>query len=245
VSQAVAFSVNAGGSLVQNGGFETGSFSAWVLDGMSTLVPTDPFASPVLYNVVVNRASGYPTIHTGNYGAFLGDSDLATVSQTLGTYPGQSYLLSFWLINTRDGDDQQFLVRWIPNGDSTDPVYSAVSPGILDWTQVRIVVTASAPGTVLQFASQNSAFGFGLDDISVTPIPPVAFTSTAVNGTSIEFHWRATPGLGYKVQYKSTVDAADWTDLGTVVASGDSASLSDTVDSSVEGGRYYRLVLGP
>ncbi|HUD84130.1 MAG TPA: protease pro-enzyme activation domain-containing protein, partial [Candidatus Saccharimonadales bacterium] len=72
-----------GGQLVQNGGFETGSFSSWT--------ETGNFA-----DASVNSNS--TAVHSGNYGAFLGAAgSLGYLSQSLPTVAGQLYLLSLWL----------------------------------------------------------------------------------------------------------------------------------------------------
>ncbi len=91
------FTLKVSNSLLQNGDFETGDFSGWTLAG-------NVFENGTLYNGVVGTTSltdgsGPDFIHSGNYGAFLGDTNPATLSQTIKTVPGRSYLLSFWLAN--------------------------------------------------------------------------------------------------------------------------------------------------
>ncbi len=58
--------------------------------------------------------SGPSFIHTGNYGAFLGDTNLASLSQTFQTIPGQNYLFSFWLVNPLAGAGQIFYANLTP-----------------------------------------------------------------------------------------------------------------------------------
>lgn len=246
VAQTVAFSLNVGGSLVQNGGFESGALTVWTLDGTGTFVPADPALVPTVYNAVKGNSSGYQVAHGGSWGMFMGDVQLATISQTLTTVPGQSYLLSFWINNPVDGFDQEFHAGWNPDGDPADPVYDLVGPGILPWTHLQWVVTASAPRTVLWLAAQNSAYGFGVDDVSVTPIPPVAIRSVARDGDVVVLGWRTAPGLPYQVQFKAALEDADWTDLGApVIPAGDDATAVDTPDAGDAAGRFYRLVPVP
>jgi hypothetical protein len=178
--QAVAGVIDVG--LVENGGFETGDFTAWTLVG-------DTSVNGNLYDGVVGVNSltdgtGYEYIHSGDYGAFLGDTNLATLSQILETTPGQSYRLSFWVDNppvTGTGL-QQFFAKWITNG-TADTVCSLVNPPVLAWTNVIAMVSATGTNTVLQFAAENVPGGFGLDDITVDPLIPPIFTSQPTNLT--------------------------------------------------------------
>ena len=69
-----------GGQLVQNGGFETGSFSSWTETGNF---------------VDCSVSSSSPAVHSGTYGALLGPAgSLGYLSQSLPTVAGQLYLLS-------------------------------------------------------------------------------------------------------------------------------------------------------
>jgi len=177
--QAVTGTLSVG--LLQNGGFETGDFSNWSLVG-------NPNVGGTLYNGVVDAnslidGSGPSFIHSGTYGAFLGDTNLATLSQTIQTTPGQSYLLSFWLDNPISGADQQFMVNWNTNNSSINQIYALNNPPVMPWTLVTFSLNATETNTTLQFVTQNPPNGFGLDDISVVAIAPPAFTSQPTNLT--------------------------------------------------------------
>ena len=104
IAQSESFTLQIGQSLVQNGGFETGDFTGWTLVG-NTIVYNWRGNSTV-YDAVEDAASGYDVVHSGTYGAFLGDDQLATLSQSLTTVAGQNYLLSFWLDNPVSGSVQ-------------------------------------------------------------------------------------------------------------------------------------------
>ncbi|HUC84231.1 MAG TPA: protease pro-enzyme activation domain-containing protein, partial [Candidatus Acidoferrales bacterium] len=93
-------------NIVQNGGFETGDFSDWTLVGDTITVRS-------VCNIVATDADYPGLVHSGTYGAFLGQSGYpATLSQALTTTPGQNYLVSFWLDNLVAGDYQQFSAFW-------------------------------------------------------------------------------------------------------------------------------------
>jgi hypothetical protein len=169
--------------VVQNGGFETGDFSNWTLVGNG--------GNPdYLYNGVVDAnyfGLGDNTcvqfVHSGAFGAALGDTNLAILSQTLPTVPGRKYLLSFWLDNPVSGAGEKFLVNWITNSTGTNRIYALTNPPVLAWRKLAFVVTATDTDTTLQFAAQNDQLFFGLDDVSVDSIFPPSVTTQPTNLT--------------------------------------------------------------
>ena len=74
--------------LVLNGGFETGDFTDWTLVG-DTTDGTNVYDGVVSANSLAD-GTGPDYIHSGTYGAFLGDNVLATLSQNVPTTPGQN-----------------------------------------------------------------------------------------------------------------------------------------------------------
>jgi hypothetical protein len=169
------FTLKVSNSLLQNGDFETGDFSGWTLVG-------SPNSFTITFNEVVglnslSDGSGPKFIHTGSYGAFLGDTNLATLSQTIPTIPGQSYLLSFWLDNPQGGTGQQFLVNWNTNSATTNQIYFVNNPGVLAWKNHTFVVRATDTNATLQFWAENLPDGFGLDDVSTIAVFAPAFTA--------------------------------------------------------------------
>ena len=142
--------VQASVPLVQNSGFETGSFSSWSLSGNTV-------------STFVSAVSSY--VHSGTYGAQLGPSvTLGYMSQTLATVPGQSYLLSFWLDNFASSGNE-FSVAW--NGST---LYDQINLPVFVWSNYVFAVTATNTSMVLRFGYRNDPSYFGLDDISVTPL---------------------------------------------------------------------------
>jgi hypothetical protein len=174
-----------------NGGFEAGSFTNWVLAGDSAYAGVD-----------------YGTLfvpHSGSYEAGLGnDTASGTLSQTVATTPGMTYLLSCWFNNSY-GDPGQFSVSW--NGsvllNETNPVANG-------WTNYQFSVTATQTNTVVQFGFfDNAANYFGLDDVSlqsqtnvaptITIQPtnmtvnagePATFSVAATGSTPINYQWQ-------------------------------------------------------
>jgi PKD repeat protein len=158
--------------LVTNGGFESGSFSGWILAGQAGL-----------YNLVdtFNQSSEGMQPHApSSYFARLGQSgSLGYLSQTLATKPGAQYLLSFWL-NSPDGlTPNKFLVSW--NGSV---LYTKNNLPKTGWTNLQFVVSATGSATILQFGFQDEPTALGLDDISVIPTQP-GLSSVSLSGPDL------------------------------------------------------------
>ena len=111
-------------SLVQNGGLETGDFTAWMTIGDFTscsVVSFDPY------------------VHSGFYGAFLGPyGSLSYLSQSIPTTPGQTYLISCWVFC--DGTTpNEFSVAW--NGTT---LFDRPNLGNTLWTNLQFQVAAQS-----------------------------------------------------------------------------------------------------
>jgi hypothetical protein len=232
--QAVLVQLVIGGSIVQNGGFETGDFTGWVLVG-------DTVIGRNVYNAVVTE-SEYPyTVHSGNYGAFLGEGGyLATLTQTLPTVSNQLYQLSFWLSNPESMGPQQFIANW----DGTE-VLNLSSPPVMGWTNFQFLVTAAGTNTDVQFAAENDLNYFGFDDVTVLPVPPVGFESTTVTGGNLNLTWYSLSGLNYEIDVTTNLAPADWQSLATITAATNVCSFTDTNGMNAAGQEFYRLVLLP
>jgi hypothetical protein len=239
VALNVLFTLKTGQSLVENGGFETGDFTGWTLVG-NTIVYESRGRSEI-YNAV-EPASSYPLVaHTGEYGAFLGDNELATLSQTLATAAAQSYLLSLWLDNPTSGSGQEFLVNW--NGGT---IFGLTNPPAFTWTNLEFIVPGAGAGTVLQFGAENVPNYFGLDDVSVTPLPALGFTSAALTPNGLNLSWFAGSGLMYQVQSNTNLAQTNWVDLGAPAST--TSGVLNLLDTSAGAGSaqgFYRLLLLP
>jgi subtilase family serine protease len=227
--------------LVQNGGFETGDFTGWTLVGDTVFRKG---GENYIYDAVENLSNFPLVVHSGNYGAFLGDDRLATLSQTLATVSGQFYLLSLWLDNPGSGSVQEFFVNWNTNGATANTIYSLIEPPAFAWVNLEFIVPAAGPGTVLEFGARNDPNYFGLDDVSVTPILAPVFQSAASVGGSLTLTWSAMTNLTYQLQYTTNLSAPNWSNLGgPIMASSGSITASDFQPADRQ--RFYRVVLAP
>jgi len=193
------------------------------------------------FNAVVTEGQFPGTVHSGNYGAFLGEGGyLATLSQTLQTVSNQLYQLSFWLSNPTSLGTQQFMASW--DGVA---VLNLTNPPVLSWTNFQFVVTAADTNVFLQFAAENDANYFGLDDVTVMPVPPVGFGSATVNGSDLNLTWNSLSGLNYEVDETTNLVPAYWQSLATITTVTNVGRYADTNALNAAGQRFYRLLLLP
>jgi hypothetical protein len=140
--------------LLQNGSFESG-FASWTLSGNTNFL-------------VISQQSAYA--RTGTQGAAFGSvGSPGYISQTLNTYPGQLYLVSFWLgaVGTNTPNNE-FIASW--DGQT---LFDATNLPATGWTNLHFSVLASGYESTLKFGGRNDPAYFALDEITVIPVPLV------------------------------------------------------------------------
>jgi hypothetical protein len=222
-------------SFLVNGGFETGDFTDWTLMGDTTI-------GNVIYNAVVNQYTlgGVDCVHSGLYGAALGESGyLAYLSQSLTTQPRQTYLISFWLQNLTNDINQEFLLNWNATSGGTTNLIDMVNPGAFVWTNLTFLVSALDTNSTLQIGARNDNDVFGLDDVSVTPVPIPTILSLSSNNNVFSFKWNALPTVQYQVEYTTDLANGPWVVDGTLNAT--NYLLSWSINLGTNSARFYRI----
>jgi hypothetical protein len=224
IGQDRTATLQLGQSIVQNGGFESGAFSSWTLVGTGPNINLVDSGSPI-------------ASHSGTYAAAFGQyGKIATLSQKLPTLAGQSYLLSFWLSNPGSAQHtEQFTVNW-----NTNKIFGITNPAIFNWTNALFIVTATATNSTLQFGARNDPAYFGLDDVTVQPIPSLSIqTSTMTNGI-FQFTWLSFSNISYQIQYSTNLNSTNWLNLGNAIAATNYITTA-TDSNAFDPQRFYRI----
>ncbi|MGD0412956.1 MAG: choice-of-anchor tandem repeat GloVer-containing protein, partial [Verrucomicrobiota bacterium] len=212
-----------GAASVQNGGFETGSFSSWNESG----------------NFVDCSVSGSsPAVYSGHYGALLGSvGSLGYLSQSLPTAAGQLYLLSLWLDSPDGISPNEFLVTW--NGTT---LFDQTNLDAISWTNLQFYVAATGSNTLLEFGFRDDQSFLGLDDIQAAPLvsadgPPIIATQpasqVALQGGAATFSVLAAGELPLSYQ---------WQFDGASLASATNATLTLANVTNSQAGTYSVVV---
>jgi hypothetical protein len=219
------FNLTVERQLVQNGGFETSSFSDWTYVGNSTY-------ATVTFN------SSY--VYSGTYGAQFGPSDsLGFLSQNLPTVGGVRYLLSFWLDNPLAGTPNEFNVSW--NGNV---LFDETNLAALPWTNMQFIVSTATTNSALQFGFRNDPAFFGLDDVSLSPFVLPTIQSFSSENGQIQFSWNAVVNLAYQIQSTTNLTQSNWLNLGSPLTA--TNTLMTFVGSATgDAQRFYRILVIP
>lgn len=193
---------SAAGDIIINGGFETAVGSEWTLSNVDVVSGWDAHGGSVLVDL----------------NAFLPGS----ISQTLSTFPGRTYGVSFWLSgNPQCGINTKTASVTAPGFSQSYTATAGPSELNLNWTQYTFSFTATGYSSALTFTGvgTNDACGALVDDVSVTDPGPDSIGRTPwqmfhlnerVNGIG-PFPTHGHPGNYAHVGPIPAVDAVDTT----------------------------------
>jgi hypothetical protein len=100
-------------------------------------------------------------------------------------------------------------------------------------------VATTTPMVVPATPSGMSAFN-DPKPFTVVANPRPQLQSSILNQNTFVLTWTSVPGQTYRVQYKDSLDASQWSDLTNVIATGTSTSVGDPMSTS---DRFYRILL--
>lgn len=164
------------------------------------------------------------------------------LSQNIPTIPGQSYLLSFWYTSPGDEEVEEFLVNWNTNSTTTNTILSLYDPTPFGWTYTNFILNATSTNTVLQFGGRNDFNYFGLENVSVLPIPTPNIRGIARAPGGISLTWNSMTNLEYQVQYSTNLLSSNWFNLNSYSATAPVLTVTNPPNSSPE---FYRVLRSP
>jgi hypothetical protein len=221
--------------VLQNGGFETGSFAYWALSGSEgySYVCSTP-------NANINNPKD---VHSGNFAAWLGmNSGFGYLSQTLSTVPGQSYLLSLCALSGSGIESSNELaISW--DGIT---IFDAQGFATYGWTNLQFIVSATSDITELEFSFNNASDYFRLDDIvlsnlqSSLSIVSQPLSQVVPDGGGATFFVLASGP--HPLTYQWQKDGTNLVDAGAI--SGSATANLSVSNAVVEDGGNYAVVLG-
>jgi hypothetical protein len=191
---------------------------------------------------IVVRDNGTPPLRATNRFTVrvieVNEPPALTVPASHTVLPGKSVSFS---VSATDGDlPANALSFSLGPGSPLGASLNAAS-GLFSWTPPATPV----PGTnVFNFVVSDSGVPSlsNQRSVTLTVVPQPLIESITHNGGTVIIRWSALAGLGYRVQFKTTLDQPNWTDLsGDIVAAGTSATKNDVAS----GQRFYRVTVLP
>lgn len=118
---------------------------------------------------------------------------------------------------------------------------AAANPGNSDFSAIAGTNDIAA-GT---FSTSVDGSGNIILSYAPAPPPPRPLIESNIPGagtTNATIQWSSVDGITYQVQYKDNLNAANWSVLGSVKATGPTASITDTTEPPAAQ-RFYRVVV--
>jgi T1SS-143 domain-containing protein len=149
-------------NLIGNGGFETGTLSGWTPSGFVT-VGGDP--------------------HSGADAAAFLETDanaLPSLTQSISTVAGQSYLLTFWALSSAANDS--VVIDW--NGTPVASLALPDQPQFSNYQEYFVELTGNGSPENLTFTYDGTVTQeMKLDDVSLRPFPGPTSPTQSTSGT--------------------------------------------------------------
>ncbi len=173
-------------NLINNGGFEAGTpgqVGSGTLTGWTNTGAADNFLDDCSHMAEWGTTT---CPHSGTYQAVFGSVGYASsLSQSVATTAGDSYIVSFWLANDDGADPQKgsFTSINVTFGGTT--LIATTDQAQYGWTQYSFLTTAAGPSSTLKFTIEQDPSYYYLDDVSVVQTPEPASLGLLLSGLSL------------------------------------------------------------
>jgi hypothetical protein len=115
--------------------------------------------------------------------------------------------------------------------------------GFFSWTPPSAPIPATNVFTFV-VTDKGAPALFDQKDVSLVVVSQPFIESITSSGGMVTIRWSALAGLSYRVQFKTNLGQATWTDLqGDVIANGPTATKTDS--TTVSGQRFYKVTALP
>jgi len=170
-------------NLVANGSFEQGAGGIGSFSGWQTV-----FGDPATFV----DSSGQTGTHFGQasdglwsaYFGSLASSGGSSISETLATAVGQSYLLTFDLANDNGGQPASNALLASLGGAS----FSVTNLPVQNYVHEQLLFVATGSATLLKFSASNDQGYLELDNVSVSATPePASYALLLVGSLAMAF----------------------------------------------------------
>jgi len=169
----IGIATSAHGEMIVNGGFEDAPLAP--IGGWAEVPGGFSFPGWTVGGQGVDLHNTYHTAaHSGNQSLDLSGLEPGSITQSVATTPGTTYLLSFWYSGQPFhpyGGDAYAEVLW--DGGLVDTIHLPASPSPTDinWTFAGYELSANTTSSLLTFNSLSPNGGIMLDDVSLNAVP--------------------------------------------------------------------------
>jgi len=162
---------------VDNGGFEDGSYTGNPATFQPFLAGATNITSWTIGGNGIDWIWGLWEPQAGTKSVDLSRAAAGSVSQSVDTVPGRTYLVLFWLAGNPDGPPTVKTLDVSAGSTSKSYAFDTAGQSRADmgWVRKNLAFKATDTSTMLTFLSTiNTFFGPALDSVSVTKMSPRA-----------------------------------------------------------------------
>jgi len=135
--------------------------------------------------------------------------------------------------------NNEFIAQW-----NNSTLYAGTNLSALGWTHLQFVVPAITTSTTLEFDFNNDPGAFGLDDITVEPVPPPLLNAAADSSDMVSLSWNAYLNVPYVIQATANLIRPNWANLG-----GSFFATNNVMNISIPSGnapaQFFRVAFSP